>query len=55
MTLFFFMNHTVKVIIYNSLSLIWIALIICKSGLLIFISAEQSYLVRQYIYPHYVE
>ena len=50
------MNHTVKVIIYNPLSLmIWIALIICKSGLLIFIFAENSYLVRQYIYPRYVE
>ena len=52
------MNHMVKVIIYNPLSLIWIALCFLdnfKSGLLVFIFAEQSYLVRQYIYPHYVE
>ena len=33
----------------------YVSWIICKSGLLIFIFAEQSYLVRQYIYPHYVE
>ena len=55
MTLFLFINHMVKVIMYNPLSLIWIALMITKSGLLIFIYAENSYLVRQYIYPHYVE
>ena len=30
-------------------------MIICKSGLLIFIFSENSYLVRQYKYPHYVE
>ena len=29
-------------------------MIICKSGLLIFIFAENSYLVRQYIYPSYM-
>ena len=48
------MNRMVKVIIYNSLSLIWMALCFldnCKSGLLIFIFAEQNHLVRQYIYP----
>ena len=33
----------------------YVSLIICKSGLLIFIFAEQSYLVRQYIYSHYVD
>ena len=52
------MNHMVKVIIYNPLfdmDRLMFSLIICKSGLLIFIFAENSYLVRQYIYPHYVE
>ena len=30
-------------------------MIISKSGLLIFTFAENSYLLRQYKYPHYVE
>ena len=55
MTLVLFMNHTVKVIIYNPLFDMDCLMIICKSGLLIFIFAENSYLVRQYIDPHYVE
>ena len=33
----------------------YVSLIICKSALFIFISAEQSYLVRQYIYPHWIK
>ena len=38
------MNHTVKVIVY--------CLMFSKSGILIFIFAENNYLVRQYIYAH---
>ena len=49
------MNHTVKVIIYNPLFDMDCLMIICKSGLLISIFAESSYLLRQYKYPHYVE
>ena len=30
-------------------------LMFCKSGILIFIFAENNYLVRQYICPHHVD
>ena len=48
----------VKVTIYNPLSLIWIALCFLDNlyvWTFDFIFAENSYLVRHYIYPHYVE
>ena len=53
-TLFLLVYDTVKVIVYKSLPLIWIAMF-CKSGILIFIFAENNYLVRQYICPHHVD
>ena len=37
------MNHTVKVIVYNSLSLKYGSPMFCKSGILIFIFAENNY------------
>ena len=37
------MNHTVKVIIYNSLSLYYGSRMFCKSGILIFVFAENNY------------
>ena len=46
-TLFLFMNHMVKVIVYH--------LMFCKSGILIFIFAENNYLVRWYTCPHHVD
>ena len=52
------MNHMVKVIIYNPLfdkRRLIRGLPYQKSGLLIFIFSENSYLVRQYKCPHYVE
>ena len=48
------MNQMVKVIVYDSLS-DKDHLKFCKSGILIFIFAENNYLVRQYICPHHVD
>ena len=42
-TLFLFMNQMVKVIIYKSLSLFNMSHMFCKSGILIFIFAENNY------------
>ena len=53
-TLFLLVNHTVKVTVYNSLSLKYGSPMFCKSGILIFIFAENNYLVRQYICSHHV-
>ena len=50
-TLFLLMNHTVK----GELSLIGIALCFVKSGILIFIFAENNYFVRQYMCPCHVD
>ena len=52
-TLFLFMNHIVKVIIYNHLSFIWMTS--CFLVSFDFISTENSCLVRQYKYLHNVE
>ena len=52
-TLFLFMNHMVKVTTTLSLSFIW--MISCFLLSFDFISAENSYLVRQYKYLHNVE
>ena len=52
-TLFLFMNHMVKVIIYNPLSFIWMtSCFLVRSD---FISAENGYLLRQYKYLHNVK
>ena len=55
-TLFLFMNHMVKVIFFTTLSLFdKDHLMFCKSESLMFIFAENSYLVKQCICPHHVE
>ena len=48
------MNHMVKVIVYNFL-FDKDHLMFCKSGILIFIFAENNYLVRQYVCPHHAD
>ena len=49
------MNHMVKsdrlqLSLFNMNRLMF-----CKSGILIFVFAENNYLVRQYVCPHYVD
>ena len=48
------MNYMVKEIVYDSL-FDKDNLMFCKSGILIFIIAENNYLVRQYICSHHVD
>ena len=49
------MNHTVKSDRLQPSLFNMNRLMFCKSGILIFIFAENNYLVRQYIRPHHVD
>ena len=54
-TLLLVMSHTVKGDCVQLSLFDRDRLMFCKSGILIFIFAENNYLVRQYICPHHVD